>query len=435
MITPLLEGGVFESWNDSHGNRLISINRNGTISCLGVLSTEFNNVVIADQQSGSTWGQKVQAADALLGATAGEIWISQASGTGPLTADIVLSPNHTLRFIQGGTFSLGTYRIVVQAGSNNVGIIGSGPWGTTLAYSGTDYAVRVGDATANTQYTVIQDIVVTATSSAAGGYYVQQHLHLHLLRCRFAGAGSGYTQTGVYLDGNGSVNNFSAYAKLDHLDIVNFGSGFGVYITGPGQSGNNSNVFIAGDIVGNGSGVGTALYVEGDSNCIIGTDFEDVNIGVDVAGHFNMMHNVRVEGVTTYFQFESGSTNNTIWTITRASGVVVNDLGGTNGGNSVIASGTFVETITGTGNVLYRFKTDDNGTPSTVASIDHTGQFTASTEVLTAATPTVASGQVGFGNTTAATASAGSATLPMAPQGFLTVNIGGTAFQIPYYPS
>jgi hypothetical protein len=53
--------------------------------------------------------------------------------------------------------------------------------------------------------------------------------------------------------------------------------------------------------------------------------------------------------------------------------------------------------------------------------------------VLNSATPTVASGQVGLGSTTADTATAGSASLPDAPVGFLEVNIGGTVYKIPYY--
>lgn len=35
--------------------------------------------------------------------------------------------------------------------------------------------------------------------------------------------------------------------------------------------------------------------------------------------------------------------------------------------------------------------------------------------------------------TTSATATAGAATLPANPAGFLTVNIGGTNFKVPYY--
>jgi hypothetical protein len=47
--------------------------------------------------------------------------------------------------------------------------------------------------------------------------------------------------------------------------------------------------------------------------------------------------------------------------------------------------------------------------------------------------PTVSYGQIGFGKTTATTATAGSATLPAGPVGFLEVNIDGTVYKLPYY--
>lgn len=54
--------------------------------------------------------------------------------------------------------------------------------------------------------------------------------------------------------------------------------------------------------------------------------------------------------------------------------------------------------------------------------------------VATAAAPAVAAGQIGFGGTTATTATAGGGTLPATPQGFIVVNIAGTNFKVPYYP-
>jgi hypothetical protein len=40
---------------------------------------------------------------------------------------------------------------------------------------------------------------------------------------------------------------------------------------------------------------------------------------------------------------------------------------------------------------------------------------------------------VQFGVTTAASATAGAATLPANPVGFLEINIGGTVYKLPYY--
>jgi hypothetical protein len=59
---------------------------------------------------------------------------------------------------------------------------------------------------------------------------------------------------------------------------------------------------------------------------------------------------------------------------------------------------------------------------------------TASTVTLTAAAPTVAAGQIGFGGTTAATATAGSGgAVPATVQAYIIVNIAGTNYKIPYF--
>ncbi|MGH9685297.1 MAG: DUF2793 domain-containing protein [Candidatus Acidiferrales bacterium] len=53
--------------------------------------------------------------------------------------------------------------------------------------------------------------------------------------------------------------------------------------------------------------------------------------------------------------------------------------------------------------------------------------------VLMQAAPAVAAGQVSYGATTAATATAGAQILPANPTGFLIINVAGTAQKIPYY--
>lgn len=70
----------------------------------------------------------------------------------------------------------------------------------------------------------------------------------------------------------------------------------------------------------------------------------------------------------------------------------------------------------------------NNGTAGTFAAIK------SSTHTLTAAAPTVAAGQIGFGGTTSATATAGaSITIPALAQGYVVINIAGTTAKIPYY--
>lgn len=103
------------------------------------------------------------------------------------------------------------------------------------------------------------------------------------------------------------------------------------------------------------------------------------------------------------------------------------------------ATSLFLDTPSG---VSIGFRT--NGTNAVQASVDGNGfegriggttpaagAFTSAT--ITGATPTVSSGQLGLGTTTATTATAGSATLPSLPVGFLDMNLGGTTIKIPYY--
>jgi hypothetical protein len=59
-----------------------------------------------------------------------------------------------------------------------------------------------------------------------------------------------------------------------------------------------------------------------------------------------------------------------------------------------------------------------------------TGGLIAGTQTLTAATPTVSPGQIGFGTTTVA---AGTGTCPSGAAGCLVINVGGSTQNIPYY--
>jgi hypothetical protein len=71
--------------------------------------------------------------------------------------------------------------------------------------------------------------------------------------------------------------------------------------------------------------------------------------------------------------------------------------------------------------------------------VDGTGKATLAGSLVidNTAAPTVAADQLGLGSTTATTVGApgGASALPATPAGYLIVNIGGTAFKIPYYAS
>jgi hypothetical protein len=72
---------------------------NGNLLC-----TIFETIRCADQFAGADCGAKINAADASLGAVAGEIWVNTNCGTTWSTA-ISLSANHVLRLIQMTNFT------------------------------------------------------------------------------------------------------------------------------------------------------------------------------------------------------------------------------------------------------------------------------------------------------------------------------------------
>jgi hypothetical protein len=65
--------------------------------------------------------------------------------------------------------------------------------------------------------------------------------------------------------------------------------------------------------------------------------------------------------------------------------------------------------------------------------IKNVGAVTAAKLAVNGAAPTVPAGQLGLGSGTAAAATAGAATLPAHPVGFLVLNLGGVTVKVPYY--
>jgi hypothetical protein len=86
-----------------------------------VFMKRLDSIRFASQYAGNDLGAKINAADADLGTSAGEIWVSRKAGTTSSTP-ITLQNGHTLRFIQGGVYTF-TAGITVQQGGS---IIGSG---------------------------------------------------------------------------------------------------------------------------------------------------------------------------------------------------------------------------------------------------------------------------------------------------------------------
>ncbi len=115
----------------------------GDFSVVGAITgKKIENIRYADQFSGSDWVAKVNAADADLGATKGKICVNQNAGTSATTA-LTLSDDHTLEFIQAGTYST-TQPITL---GNRSAITCSNIFSTLINYTGSAYAIEVNTVT------------------------------------------------------------------------------------------------------------------------------------------------------------------------------------------------------------------------------------------------------------------------------------------------
>lgn len=111
----------------------------GTLAVTGattlgnVTVKSINSIAYADQFAGADLGVRINAADAFLGSTPGEIWVNRNAGTAITTA-VNLSAQHCLRFVEGGTYTLGGI-ITLAAGSSIVGSPLSGSIGTNSGFT------------------------------------------------------------------------------------------------------------------------------------------------------------------------------------------------------------------------------------------------------------------------------------------------------------
>lgn len=157
----LLNPGTGVTQTVSTGNVAITNNETigGTLGVTGLASFKnLENIRFADQFSGADWAAKVNAADADLGATKGEIWINQSAGTSATTA-LTLSDDHTLRFVQEGTYAT-TQAITL---GNRSAIVCDNIFSTLINYTGSSYAVEI-----NTVTQPILEIGIQLATTALG---------------------------------------------------------------------------------------------------------------------------------------------------------------------------------------------------------------------------------------------------------------------------
>jgi hypothetical protein len=132
----------------------------------------------------------------------------------------------------------------------------------------------------------------------------------------------------------------------------------------------------------------------------------------------------------------AGATTDTALAISAGSGAIglVNGILFTdaNGQQAVKSAGTLIATTGGTfaGGIDLSASTLTSAFKSTGFNVGGSGNVTEATATLTAAAPTVAASQVGYGSTVTANTSCGTLA---GSAGCLTINVAGTTRHVPYY--
>lgn len=268
----------------------------------------LNNIVLADQQTGSDWGAKVNAASTLLSG-GGEIWVSTAAGTSAPAANITLLANQVLRFTQGGTWALGAKQILLGAGS---GIVGVGKNGVTITATGNQSVISPSNSTNNlTRYCTLKGFTISATTSTGIGLdllnansWLVEDFHV----TGFTGAGGtgirirgAGTTSGAYFNRfyNGFIDN-AATAVLISYDVV------GNIPTSYEFDNVHLNVVTNGFDVQGSTGWFRDCYVENVSG--IGMRFRSTAINHFLRAVF--LDNSGSAGTGTGLQFDSGGSDN-----------------------------------------------------------------------------------------------------------------------------
>ena len=72
-----------------------------------------NKIIMANTCEGQTLGHKVNAADAVLGGSSGEIWLTGGGAFGDENSRVIISSNHTLRIFPGVYTSSGYFGVII----------------------------------------------------------------------------------------------------------------------------------------------------------------------------------------------------------------------------------------------------------------------------------------------------------------------------------
>jgi hypothetical protein len=384
-------------------------------------------IVFADQMSGADWGAKVATAYAQLPAEGGTIDARGLVGTQSIGSALTLGNTSESKAV---SVLIGTATITVNAQITLLGNIkfsGISPnstefiTGSGLTNQGT---FVLGDNAHLYDSIVLEDFFINCNlvtgSTAIQGYGLNEGSAIRRLTI------DNYETSAINING-ATIN--TANFPISELQIGAWtSSGNAIVLT------DTSNLLLRRITVVSNSG----SQVSASGIQVAGTTISSCTIiGLHVEKHTNSVLVTSGSATIVNAEAENGTTN-TINIGSGASAVVVTGaLNNANSGSSYIVTNAVTGTNIASTNPpapggylpFYIWGTGGSEIYQTATGL------VGSTFVATGSTPTVSSGQVGLGTTTATTATGGSETLPSNPVGFLEVNIGGTTRKIPYYAS
>src|SRR5579859_2940097 len=255
----------------------------------------LNNIRFADQFPGADWIAKINAADADLGPTAGEIWINQNANGGTATTALTLSANHTIRFVQGGTYS---YHVTLPITNVNDSIECSN--GTALNYTGAAENLLIGPGTGSITVlsTVIHGCTFTATS-ASNGIRLKDAANVQLLGNVVSG--TGYTQADLMLDSTVTTGG-NIRLNIENNQFISSGGTTTAGIYAGGSANQENQILIKGNTIQGHQGLGVNFNETSENLDIIGNDIEG-----NTAGNVQIFNSLPCVISGNYMQFSVGA--------------------------------------------------------------------------------------------------------------------------------
>ncbi|MDT5061539.1 MAG: hypothetical protein QOH63_1998 [Acidobacteriota bacterium] len=260
-------------------------------------------VVFADRYSGADWGAKVAAAITALPVTGGVIDARMLTGSQSLSSDLTISKQGVSILVDSSpttAINMGTNRIVVAAGAHGFSLKGTVPQGRGLpsatyslpqpgfTYTGTGYAILIGDATlaSQTKDILIEDIAIFCTNPAGGGIDAKNGVYVTVSRTSLrqqnftTATGKGF----LVEAGTGTGTTYAAY-NIFTTGLIS-GFKYAMQTTGTAADAANDNYLVNSNVSGSGPVVAGSIgfvFSNGDGNHVYGGSIEGFDTAMYVS--------------------------------------------------------------------------------------------------------------------------------------------------------